>query len=64
MKLIVQIPCLNEARDIATGLRMGVEVDLRITRTVEKLNRVLSWQPLTPLSVHIARGFVIVARRL
>ena len=31
---------------------------------VAKLNRVLSWQPLTPLSIHVARGFVIVARRL
>jgi len=28
------------------------------------LNRVLSWPPLTPLSIHVARGFVIVARRL
>jgi len=31
---------------------------------VEKLNRILSWQPLTPLSIHFARVFIIVARRL
>jgi len=31
---------------------------------VERLNRILSWQPLTPLSIHFARGFLIVARRL
>jgi len=31
---------------------------------VEKLNRILSWQPLTVLSIRVARGFVIVARRV
>jgi SAM-dependent methyltransferase len=31
---------------------------------VQKLNRVLSWQPLTPLSIHVARAFTITARRL
>lgn len=27
-------------------------------------NRILSWEPLTPLSIRLARGFIIVARRL
>src|SRR4029077_16305040 len=35
------LPAALQARDVATGLRMGVERDLKITRTVEKLNRVL-----------------------
>jgi sigma-B regulation protein RsbU (phosphoserine phosphatase) len=35
------LPAALQARDVTTGLRMGVERDLRITRTVEKLNRVI-----------------------
>lgn len=35
------LPAALQARDVATGLRMGVERDLKITRTVEKLNRVI-----------------------
>jgi SAM-dependent methyltransferase len=31
---------------------------------VQKVSQVLSWQPLTPLSIHVARAFTIVARRL
>jgi len=31
---------------------------------VQKLNLFLSWQPLTPLSIRVARAFTIVARRL
>jgi SAM-dependent methyltransferase len=31
---------------------------------VQRLNQALSWQPLTPLSIHVARAFIITARRL
>ena len=31
---------------------------------VEKLNRILSFRPLTPVSIRVARAFTIVARRL
>jgi serine phosphatase RsbU (regulator of sigma subunit) len=34
-------PAALQARDVATGLRMGAERDLKITRTVEKLNRII-----------------------
>lgn len=35
------LPAALQARDVATGLRMGVERDLKITRMVERLNRVI-----------------------
>ncbi len=35
------LPAALQARDVITGLRMGVERDLKITRTIEKLNRVI-----------------------
>jgi sigma-B regulation protein RsbU (phosphoserine phosphatase) len=35
------LPAALQARDVVTGLRMGVERDLKITRTIEKLNRVI-----------------------
>ncbi len=35
------LPAALQARDVITGLRMGVERDLRITRMIEKLNRVI-----------------------
>jgi serine phosphatase RsbU (regulator of sigma subunit) len=35
------LPAALQARDVVTGLRMGVERDLKISRTVEKLNRVI-----------------------
>jgi sigma-B regulation protein RsbU (phosphoserine phosphatase) len=35
------LPAALQARDVATGLRMGVERDLKITRTIEKLNRII-----------------------
>jgi len=35
------LPAALQARDIATGLRMGVERDFKITRMVERLNRVI-----------------------
>jgi SAM-dependent methyltransferase len=31
---------------------------------VATISRVLSWRPLTPLSIHVARAFTIVARRV
>jgi len=35
------LPAALQARDVATGLRMGVERDLKLQRVVEKLNRVI-----------------------
>jgi sigma-B regulation protein RsbU (phosphoserine phosphatase) len=35
------LPAALQARDVATGLRMGVARDLKIPRTIEKLNRVI-----------------------
>src|SRR5262249_11892639 len=35
------LPAALQARDVVTGLRMGVERDLKITRMVERLNRVI-----------------------
>ena len=31
---------------------------------VEKLDHILGWAPLTPLSIHFARPFVLVAERV
>ncbi len=41
------LPAALQARDVITGLRMGAERDLRLTRTVEKLNRVIHRSGLT-----------------
>jgi serine phosphatase RsbU (regulator of sigma subunit) len=35
------LPAALQARDVATGLRMGVERDLKLQRVVEKLNRII-----------------------
>jgi sigma-B regulation protein RsbU (phosphoserine phosphatase) len=35
------LPAALQARDVVTGLRMGVERDLKLQRVVEKLNRVI-----------------------
>ena len=35
------LPAALQARDVITGLRMGLEEDLKIIRTIEKLNRVI-----------------------
>lgn len=35
------LPAALQARDVATGLRMGVARDLKINRTIERLNRVI-----------------------
>ncbi len=41
------LPAALQARDVITGLRMGIERDLRLTRTIEKLNRVIHRSGLT-----------------
>ncbi len=41
------LPAALQARDVVTGLRMGVERDLRLARTIEKLNRVIHRSGLT-----------------
>lgn len=35
------LPAALQARDVAMGVRMGVERDLKVTRMVEKLNRII-----------------------
>src|SRR5204863_805654 len=35
------LPAALQARDVVTGLRMGVERDLKLQRMVEKLNRII-----------------------
>jgi sigma-B regulation protein RsbU (phosphoserine phosphatase) len=35
------LPAALQARDVVTGLRMGVERDMKLTRMVERLNRVI-----------------------
>lgn len=35
------LPAALQARDVATGLRMGVERDFKLQRVVEKLNRII-----------------------
>lgn len=41
------LPAALQARDVVTGLRMGVEREFRLTRTIEKLNRVIHRSGLT-----------------
>jgi sigma-B regulation protein RsbU (phosphoserine phosphatase) len=50
------VPAALQARDVATGLRMGVERDLKITRTVEKLNRVIHRSGLSSRFVSLVFG--------
>jgi sigma-B regulation protein RsbU (phosphoserine phosphatase) len=50
------LPAALQARDVITGLRMGVERDLKITRTVEKLNRVIHRSGLTTRFVSLVTG--------
>ena len=45
-----------QARDVITGLRMGVERDLKITRTIEKLNRVIHRSGLVTRFVSMVFG--------
>lgn len=50
------LPAALQARDVATGLRMGVERDLRITRAVERLNRVIHRSGLVSHFVSLVIG--------
>jgi serine phosphatase RsbU (regulator of sigma subunit) len=50
------LPAALQARDVATGLRMGVERDLKITRVVEKLNRVIHRSGLTTRFISMVYG--------
>jgi len=50
------LPAALQARDVVTGLRMGVERDLRLTRTVEKLNRVIHRSGLTTRFISMVFG--------
>jgi len=50
------LPAALQARDVATGLRMGVERDLKITRLVERLNRVIHQSGLTSRFISLFFG--------
>jgi sigma-B regulation protein RsbU (phosphoserine phosphatase) len=50
------LPAALQARDVVTGLRMGVERDLKIPRTVEKLNRVIHRSGLVSRFVSLVFG--------
>jgi len=50
------LPAALQARDVATGLRMGVERDLKITRMVERLNRVIHLSGLTSRFISLFFG--------
>jgi sigma-B regulation protein RsbU (phosphoserine phosphatase) len=50
------LPAALQARDVATGLRMGLERDLRLTRTIEKLNRVIHRSGLVTRFVSLVLG--------
>lgn len=50
------LPAALQARDVATGLRMGVERDLKITRMVEKLNRVIHQSGLASRFISLVFG--------
>ncbi|MFI5372940.1 MAG: PP2C family protein-serine/threonine phosphatase, partial [Candidatus Eisenbacteria bacterium] len=50
------LPAALQARDVATGLRMGVERDLKVTRMIEKLNRVIHRSGLSTRFVSLVFG--------
>jgi sigma-B regulation protein RsbU (phosphoserine phosphatase) len=50
------LPAALQARDVATGLRMGVERDLKITRMAERLNRVIHRSGLTSRFISLFFG--------
>jgi len=50
------LPAALQARDVATGLRMGVERDLKITRMVERLNRVIHQSGLSSRFISLFFG--------
>jgi sigma-B regulation protein RsbU (phosphoserine phosphatase) len=50
------LPAALQARDVATGLRMGVERDLKITIMVERLNRVIHQSGLSSRFISLFFG--------
>ncbi len=50
------LPAALQARDAIIGLRMGVEENLRITATIEKLNRVVSRSALASKFISLFYG--------
>jgi len=50
------LPAALQARDVIVGLRMGVEERLRITSTIEKLNRVISRSALASKFISLFYG--------
>jgi len=50
------LPAALQARDVITGLRMGVEKDLKITAVCERLNRVIHRSGLTSRFVSLFFG--------
>jgi serine phosphatase RsbU (regulator of sigma subunit) len=50
------LPAALQARDVATGLRMGVERDMKITRMVERLNRVIHQSGLSSRFISLFFG--------
>lgn len=50
------LPAALQARDVAVGLRMGVERDLKIVSAIEKLNRVIHRSGLTSRFISLLFG--------
>jgi sigma-B regulation protein RsbU (phosphoserine phosphatase) len=50
------LPAALQVRDVFTGLRMGVARDFKITRTVERLNRIIHQSRLTTKFVSLFYG--------
>ncbi len=50
------LPAALQARDVITGLRMGVERDFKINRIVEKLNRVIHRSGLSARFISVVTG--------
>lgn len=50
------LPAALQARDVATGLRMGVERDLKIVATISRLNRVIHRSGLTSRFISLVFG--------
>jgi len=50
------LPAALQARDVAVGLRMGAQLDLKIVATVEKLNRVIHRSGLSSRFISLLFG--------
>ena len=50
------LPAALQVRDVYTGLRMGVERDFKIVRTVERLNRIIHQSRMTTRFVSLFYG--------